>query len=123
MSQLVRQLNKLWNYHIDEFVGETSEQSQTFFDEIVKYYTQSHRKYHNLNHLNELFIILDEINLSDEAVIWSIWYHDFIYDIPGPDNELNSAIIAKDRLLKLNISESIVNKVYDYIIATQTHKS
>jgi predicted metal-dependent HD superfamily phosphohydrolase len=60
------------------------------FDELVRKYTEPHRHYHNLNHINTCLIAFDQTvdNISDKfCVEVAIWFHDVIYDPQKGDNE------------------------------------
>jgi predicted metal-dependent HD superfamily phosphohydrolase len=70
--------------------------SSKWFSRLYDLYRESHRAYHNINHIYELMKLLDRFPLvvtNAHAVRMAIFFHDAIYDIGGPhgDNERRSA--------------------------------
>jgi len=96
----------------------------SFWAEIHKKYTERGRHYHNLQHLEQMFSELDAVedHIADfSTVTFSVFYHDVIYDAASKANEEKSAERAVMRLKTLNISQDIINKVSEQIIATKAH--
>ncbi|MES2660834.1 MAG: phosphohydrolase [Verrucomicrobiota bacterium] len=54
-------------------------------------YTEPHRHYHNLRHIEAMLSKMDDVAPGDAAMELSIWYHDAIYDPKARDNEERSA--------------------------------
>jgi predicted metal-dependent HD superfamily phosphohydrolase len=98
------------------------------FGHLVARYSEPHRAYHNLVHINDVlttFASEAHTTQNGDAVRLALWYHDAIYDY-GPqakDNELKSAEYAQRELNKLGVSGSIVAQVYDLIMATRHNAS
>jgi len=66
--------------------------------ELVEQYSNKKRYYHNLTHLENLLIQLKEIksDIDDwDTVLFSLYYHDVIYNSKSQKNEENSAELAK----------------------------
>src|SRR5437660_7778156 len=69
--------------------------------ELVSFYSEPHRHYHNQGHISEC---LDEFDASRYlarrplAVELAIWFHDAIYETRAADNEEKSADLAKKRI-------------------------
>lgn len=98
---------------------------EKFWLEIEEHYLQKSRKYHNLNHLEHIFRELDEVKneINDFTLItFSVFYHDIIYKSTSKENEEKSAEFAVQRLQKLNLSESQLNRISNQILATKAHK-
>jgi len=96
-----------------------------YWKEIEKSYSQKNRHYHNLRHLENMIIELKKVNENIEdidSVLFSIFYHDIIYKSTSKDNEERSAEIAKNRLEKINLDKVQIEKIYNQILATKTHK-
>ncbi len=96
-----------------------------YWKEIEQSYSQNSRKYHNLIHLENMILELEEVKdkISDSnSILFSIFYHDIIYKATSKDNEEKSAEIAKIRLEKLNISNEKISQIYNQILATKSHK-
>ena len=96
-----------------------------YWQEIEKSYSQKSRKYHNLLHLENMILELENVKdeISDfDALLLSVFYHDITYKATSKDNEEKSAEIAKKHLEKINISSEKIAKVYNQILATKSHK-
>lgn len=93
---------------------------------LNNYYSEKHRTYHNTIHLAMLFKSFDcyKKNLNDPNIVaFSIFYHDFIYNIWKNDNEEKSAQLAVKELSKIKLSSNILDEIHQQIIATKTHKT
>jgi predicted metal-dependent HD superfamily phosphohydrolase len=91
------------------------------FDRLVEAYSESHRHYHTLEHLSEMFKVAGKLmdSASDPAAIQlAIWFHDAIYDSHAKDNEERSAALAIELLQPLGISEATLTHVRSMILAT-----
>ena len=74
-----------------------------YWQEIEKSYSQKNRKYHNLTHLENMILELENVKeeTSDyDVMLFSVFYHDIIYKATSKDNEEKSAEVAKKRLEK-----------------------
>jgi predicted metal-dependent HD superfamily phosphohydrolase len=66
----------------------------SLYEALIKAYSEKHRHYHTLQHLEECFARFDEIaDLAEhrDEVELAIWFHDAIYDPRRSDNERRSA--------------------------------
>ena len=55
----------------------------TVFERLIAAYSEPHRKYHTLQHLNECFTKLEELRTETrhpEEVEFALWFHDAVYD-------------------------------------------
>jgi predicted metal-dependent HD superfamily phosphohydrolase len=71
---------------------------RSLYDALVARYSEPHRHYHTLQHLEECFAALDEIvHLGEHPadVELALWFHDAIYDPRRSDNEERSAEWAR----------------------------
>ena len=87
-------------------------------------YTHKSRHYHNLSHLEQMLGLLNnckEFIVDWDSVLCALYYHDIIYKVPGSDNEEKSAQLAVERLKSIGVSEKIISKCYDWILATKNH--
>lgn len=82
-------------------------------------------KYHNNNHIREMYQYLEEINEPyDEVLDWAVMFHDVVYD-ELPDKELRSAqafMEMSERYRGCNLDTTEKQRVYDLILATASHK-
>ena len=72
--------------------------------EIEKNYSEKTRYYHTLQHLESLLSELTAIKSEIqhwEAVLFSLYYHDIIYDARKSDNEEKSAELAEKRMRQI----------------------
>lgn len=94
-----------------------------FYKKIFKAYTEPHRHYHGVNHLQYLFREFDLIQhqLHDQqAVILAIFFHDYVYDPRASNNEERSAE-EMERLLKAVATQALIDRTKHMILATKTH--
>ncbi|WP_185144742.1 hypothetical protein [Chryseobacterium sp. SC28] len=116
------------NFIFSDLISKYSNNEKLILDywkEIEKNYSQKSRKYHNLSHLENMILELENVKkeISDyNVMLFSVFYHDIIYKATAKDNEEKSAEIAKTRLEKLNISDDRISKIYNQILATKSHK-
>ena len=101
----------------------TSDQSyiDDLWTQLQQCYTEKHRAYHNLSHLEELFHYFDRyINelVDPDMVSFSIFYHDIIYHIWQKDNEEKSAKMAAQQLQKLKVKPLFLEGIQHQILAT-----
>jgi len=97
---------------------------EAFWNEIYWHYCESHRAYHNLDHIYYLLTTADLIRpkIDDfESIMFSIFYHDIVYDLKSKDNEAQSALRAAKRLSQLDLPTSQVAKIALQIEATKEH--
>lgn len=92
------------------------------WDCLEKHYSQSHRYYHTLSHLEHSFIELDSLDLSvrDKQIIsLAIWFHDIIYDTQASNNEEQSVKLFEEAAQHLQLSVGLTNQVIGYILQTK----
>lgn len=91
---------------------------------ISSAYNSPNRFYHNLSHLESMFIELEKVKgeiIDWESILFSLFYHDIIYDSSRSDNEEKSAEFAKNELFSLNINAQQIEKIQQIILATKSH--
>jgi len=96
--------------------------SNALYEELDILYSESHRAYHNWQHISDCLAHLDRYPLPDTNSIpleLAIWYHDAIYAPFRGDNEEASAQLATRRLTALNLDVSLVNSVETLILITK----
>ncbi|REC47217.1 HD domain-containing protein [Chryseobacterium pennipullorum] len=93
--------------------------------EIEKQYTEKGRHYHNLEHLENMFLELESVKerISDFRVLsFSVFYHDIIYNPTSKSNEEKSALRAAERLSALGLPQNNIQYISDQILATRLHQ-
>jgi predicted metal-dependent HD superfamily phosphohydrolase len=94
--------------------------ASALFDDLCARYSEPHRHYHTLIHLDALFTALEPHALRHkQAVHFAAWYHDVIYDTARSDNEERSAALARDALGQLGFAD--IARVEHMILATKSH--
>lgn len=96
-----------------------------FWKEIETKYTERGRHYHDLFHLENMFLELENVKnkITDfNSVSFSVFYHDIIYNATSKSNEEKSALYAADRLHKLNLDEDLISNINTQILATKSHQ-
>ena len=96
--------------------GAAPEVAERWAGELETRYSEPHRHYHTLTHIEHL---LDLLPHADETVLAAIWFHDAIYS--GAANEERSAELARRALTELNFDEDTIANVERLILATKTH--
>jgi predicted metal-dependent HD superfamily phosphohydrolase len=98
---------------------------ESLFNSIVEHYSAKNRAYHNLSHIQSL-IALSETLLykiqNMDALYYSIWFHDIVYDTKRSDNEEKSAEFAVEALAGLGVPERTITIVREMILATKHHR-
>lgn len=98
--------------------------SKHLWNEIVINYCDAGRYYHNLNHLEaiirELSDVKDSIPHWDTAM-FSVFYHDIVYNALRSDNEAQSADKAQLRLHEIGFPKDQTTQCVLQILATKGH--
>jgi predicted metal-dependent HD superfamily phosphohydrolase len=95
-----------------------------FWSEIEINYSGSKRHYHTLQHLENLLQILTPIKakINDwDTLLFTLFYHDVIYNATKSDNEEKSAELAVVRIETIGIANSQIEKCRNQILATKKH--
>ena len=98
-----------------------SSASEDLYQQLVACYSEPHRKYHTIQHLNECLRHLESVSaLAEHAdeVELALWFHDAIYDTTKKDNEERSAVWARDSVLAAGVSSEKADRIYELIMAT-----
>lgn len=116
-------LRKEWQIRCASFCNNEAQVNEAF-EKLVNAYSNTSRHYHNLSHINHMLGLLQkchsEISEAD-AVYFSIWYHDAVYNSLNKDNEERSTALAAKELAVLGMSDNTINRISNYILATKAH--
>ncbi len=109
----LQQLLEKWNIKCD-------------INTVLSMWNESHRSYHNLNHLNDLISQINE-NKSKfseseyEKLMLSAIFHDIVYDLSSSTNEEDSANFLMECVV--DKSNKDILEVKQMILDTKTHNS
>lgn len=95
---------------------------EPLFEQIVAAYSEPHRAYHTLAHLEDCFAKWEAVRSlahQPNTVELALYFHDVIYDPRASDNEECSAALAVQWLQCAQVSQSLVEAVRQLILATQ----
>ena len=88
--------------------------------ELTRRYSEPHRHYHGLVHVASMLEAGRALDLSEDQVL-AIWFHDAVYEVPGPDNEERSAQLATERLTAAGLASERVARIANIVRDTRTH--
>ena len=92
--------------------------------EIEKNYSSKKRHYHTLHHLDNLLVQLNELKGEIQnwnTLLFTLYYHDIVYNPLKSDNEEKSAEIAEKRMKQLSVSFESIELCKNQILATKSH--
>lgn len=96
-----------------------------WFPFIVSQYTQMHRFYHNLGHVQSLLQYAEKYSQQLKnipALEWAIWFHDSIYDPQSKENEFNSNQVWLQFVQEAKNIDELTNKtVQAMILGSASH--
>lgn len=80
------------NYLITQWQATVGVKEISTLSRILEAYSEPHRHYHTLAHLEMCFRVLNQFFPSaHQSVKLALWYHDFVYDLMSERNEELSA--------------------------------
>jgi predicted metal-dependent HD superfamily phosphohydrolase len=87
---------------------------------IKNLYNEPHRKFHTLNHVQNILSLLN-INIvksgkENKELLYAAIYHDSVYDILSKENEENSFLFFEKECNNSTINHDLVNTL---ILATK----
>lgn len=92
--------------------------------EVEENYSNKKRYYHTLQHLHHLLIQLIEVKnemQNWETSLFTLYYHDIIYNSLKSDNEEKSAELAEKRMSQIEVSIDKIELCKKQILATKSH--
>ncbi len=95
------------------------------WNEIQEYHSDQKRYYHTLRHLEHLLEQLSQIKdeIDDwNTILFTLFYHDVVYDSSKSDNEEQSSKLAKKRMKQLSVPDEQIEKCVQQIMATKSHE-
>jgi len=95
--------------------------NQNTYDSIISKYSEKHRHYHNIHHINAVLGHLDKtMHLAEDAdsIELALWFHDAIYKIFSATNEKDSADWALKFLDENRVSKTVSQRIHTLIMST-----
>ncbi|MEE4000607.1 hypothetical protein V1T75_09680 [Tenacibaculum sp. FZY0031] len=111
-------LNLLANYSNDNSFN------ILLWQEIEEHYTRKKRHYHTLEHLENLLFQLAPIKTKIShwnTILFTLFYHDIIYNSLKSNNEEKSAELAIKRMKQLSVPKEMIESCCTQILATKSH--
>src|SRR5688500_8542098 len=94
--------------------------------EIEANYSDKKRHYHTLSHLQNLLAQLTEVKPAIKnwnVILFTLFYHDIIYNSKKSDNEEKSAELAEKRMVQVGIPKEMIELCKNQILATKSPTS
>ena len=95
------------------------------YNELVIHYTEPHRVYHTIKHVNEGINELDLVRrfvMNPDAVEMAYFFHDEVQDTKAGDNEERSAELALSAIKRMYLPDGFGKIVVGLILATKHNK-
>lgn len=92
------------------------------FDALVHHYSEPHRHYHTLEHLDACLRHLaghQVLAQRPHEVALALWFHDAIYAIGATDNEQRSADWARSAMRAQACAEDAADRVHALVMVTR----
>jgi predicted metal-dependent HD superfamily phosphohydrolase len=96
--------------------------SMPLLSQLVTAWSELHRHYHSLRHLQECLQLLEHWGKNVTAkheVGMALWFHDAVYDPEREDNEDKSARWAIEALKTIGVADDSVRRIAKLIRATK----
>lgn len=94
------------------------------WEEVEAAHSSAKRHYHSLRHLENLLhqlqAVKDQIQHWD-TLLFTLYYHDIVYNPLKDNNEEKSAELAEARLRKLAVPAALAQRCKQQILATKKH--
>jgi predicted metal-dependent HD superfamily phosphohydrolase len=91
------------------------------FRRLIACYSEPHRKYHTIQHLEECLAHFENVRSVAEhpgEVELALWFHDAIYNTKKKDNEERSAEWARDSALSAGLTVDQASRIFELVMAT-----
>jgi predicted metal-dependent HD superfamily phosphohydrolase len=95
---------------------------ETVFQAVIQAYSEPHRRYHTLVHLQDClqqFDVACSLATHPVEVEAALWFHDAIHDPRSSENEARSAQWAQEALRDMGVSAEIAQRVADLVLVTR----
>jgi len=88
---------------------------------IASAYSEKHRHYHTLEHINFGLLRIDKFTNQfhePKAVEFAWWFHDIVYVLKSKTNEHDSSVLAVTAAHELGLPKTFTTKVESLVMAT-----
>lgn len=95
---------------------------QQTYEELIRRYSEPHRVYHNLQHLQECLHVHRLVGAACQApaeIDLALWFHDAIYEPLRSDNELRSAQWLDEVARDSGLGDEMRRRLYDLVMVTR----
>jgi predicted metal-dependent HD superfamily phosphohydrolase len=116
-------LKDQWDDLLSSYTSDSNIKENSF-QIINDRYSEKSRFYHNLSHVKTLLDLFESLGNKAQnrnAIRFSIWFHDVIYDTKANDNEEESARLAWQLMGRLHVDLETIEVVNSLILATKDH--
>ena len=120
MKNINKTLKNRWFKFFKRINGQGN--SNKIFNEIIKRYSEPHRFYHTLNHINDCLKEFDKVKdlcKNPNEVEFAIWFHDIIYNSGEKNNEEKSADFAYKLAKNIKLLDKFAKDIKQLILATK----
>ena len=100
--------------------------AEKLWESLYAQHTHKSRYYHDLSHLENLYAQLEPLkpHIEDwEAVLFALFYHDYVYKATKKDNEVKSAELLRGLMESYHLPQALIDKATHIILATQKHEA
>ncbi|MEC3914895.1 HD domain-containing protein [Nocardia sp. CDC160] len=109
---------------LDRWTKLAGPQARAVGEDLVRRYSEPHRRYHTVEHLAAILAVIDDLaaDAADlDAVRYAAFFHDAVYAMDGGDNEEASARLAESTLPTLGVDPETVAEVARLVRLTGGH--
>jgi predicted metal-dependent HD superfamily phosphohydrolase len=99
-----------------------SDAARQLYGQLVALYSSPDRTYHNLEHLAEMFDVVERLApfIHDaDTVNLAVWFRDAFYDTRATDNEERSARLVCELLSPLGVPRPVIDRVAALVRSTE----
>ena len=92
------------------------------YEDLVARYSEPHRKYHTLRHLEDCLATFAEVRALAERpaeVEVALWFHDAVYDTRSDQNEARSAELAAETVIGTGQPPGCAHRIETLVMATR----
>ena len=118
-----RGLYENWRTLIGTLGLPLAQSRELFFDLLNRYHD---RPYHNADHLRQVLVTSRRLRAHAATVTdvyLAAWFHDAIYRPGAEDNEVRSALYARQELAAIGAPQTTIGEVARLVLLTKTHRA